>query len=1465
MANGQLTALLRHIRQLMVPQQMRLQSDSQLLQAFCASQDEHAFAALVQSHGPMVWRVCHAVLRQTEEAEDAFQATFLVLARKASSIRKTESLPSWLHGVAYRIAVSAQRALMRRIAREATLQLRPTTDPASEVSWLEVQALLHEEVERLPEKYRAPFVLCFLEGHSRAETARRLGLKHGTVWSRLAKARQRLQGRLARRGISLSAVLTAAAIVDGEAPAAVVSRLAQSVIQAAVQYAAGKSLMGGMLSTKVLGLANGRMAGMFLTKVKITVAVVIASAGIMSAGLFAHRGFAGSSSDEKPVQEQKPAVQQASQLKIAEQNRATGADSNGDPLPAGALARLGADRFRRDAGDSGLVALSAQGRLAFSADGNSLYAAGNMDGMVHAWDVTTGKERQRLRVFENRQIRGSSMAISPEGNLVAAVANGNIAVWNAALARQIRQVMLPLKRPDTELVFLPDGKSVAFLGGATGNNEISFLELSTGKLHQLRLQLRPQAPLGPDLPPQVAGRRGRLGNPQANMMRLFDLNFSPDGKIIACKSMNGSVQFWDLTGAPLTNFPTDAQQYAFGPDGRTLAFGNRTGVSLWDLTAGKQLAVLSGMRNQAALAFSPDGKKVAVSSMMSVVLWDTATAKQMITIGGLGRSSDTTIRLLRFSPDSKTLAGAGGESVIRVWDVATGKERDAEVGHRGAVTDIVFAPDGMCLATTAHTDPYLRLWQAESGKALQVFTGGFRMHSPHFSADGRTLLVAGPSVFVWDTASGKEMQRLNFPKDPGDQRAMMQHIESIALSPDHASVTALRIYNARLSPRGRGQVPAADGDRSIVATWDPVTGKEVARREDSIELDSQWVLSPDGRLRASFQSGPFSKINEANSGKLVATLDAQCELLWTVAFSSDSKKLAGLCHQGYELPLTVVVWDLSTGKEIRRILTAMNEPGPFLPGYLAGALAFSPDGKILATGAQENGGIQLWDIATGKEIGRFQGYGATVTSLGFDPSGRRLVSGLANGTALIWNVAKAAEPPTPAKLPKPMEKVPAPPEKISLEAPKPLEGAGLLIRDLINEAQMTFVKVEAPLAKIIGLEECAVLLARKGDVASGQATLEKARKLFVELPESSQRQNGPALAKAYAEAGDLDGLRKVLDMLLVAERPIGTQQHRDLVVYQATTALAQAGKSTEAVELAKANKSPAFRIDHLLGDSAGHFALAGDLKRARTLLDLIADPYMKVQALAGSVHVDSWNYDLPNPPGGIALKLDQAGNRQAARQLLKQAEAFAVAIKDSKLKAQSLAAIACCEARVVDLDSARTTLEKIPADSKFRSLPLMAIARSLAATGHSEEARRVIEGLDGALLQAEGFSQLAGGQLTAGDRKGALVSCDKAWERAQTYRDAYTAAQSLMNVRIKAGDYQGAAFLSEGINRERAPFLFSAIATNQTEAGAFNAALETIEEHISQNDRLKCQALQNLAKVQSEHNQEKKLLTGPES
>src|SRR5262249_10100333 len=162
--------------------------------------------ALMQRHGGLVWGVCKHLLRQEQDVEDAFQATFLVLARRAGSIRKTDAVGSFLHGVAYRVAVKARLGAQRRAAPQRAAA-RPQARPRADLGWRELQAALDEEVQRLPERYRGPFVLCCLEGKSRQDVARELGCKEGTLASRLARARALLQRRLSHRGVTLSAAL----------------------------------------------------------------------------------------------------------------------------------------------------------------------------------------------------------------------------------------------------------------------------------------------------------------------------------------------------------------------------------------------------------------------------------------------------------------------------------------------------------------------------------------------------------------------------------------------------------------------------------------------------------------------------------------------------------------------------------------------------------------------------------------------------------------------------------------------------------------------------------------------------------------------------------------------------------------------------------------------------------------------------------------------------------------------------------------------------------------------------------------------------------------------------------------------------------------------------------------------------------------------------------------------------------
>jgi RNA polymerase sigma factor (sigma-70 family) len=257
MPGVQPSPVLRHVRQVAAAIASLEQTDGALLDAFAARRDEAAFGVLVKRHGPLVLGVCRRVLGHRQDAEDAFQATFLLLARRATSLRQADSVAGWLHAVACRVAANARRAAVRRRQHEERAKTMQPKTPAWEAAWHEVQALLDEEIRRLPARYREPFVLCCLESRSCAEAARQLHLKEGTVWSRLSAARGRLQQRLARRGVTLSAVLAAAALSGNNAQAHLSPGLAVATVRVCLSLSAGKALADGSVSPQVAALVHG--------------------------------------------------------------------------------------------------------------------------------------------------------------------------------------------------------------------------------------------------------------------------------------------------------------------------------------------------------------------------------------------------------------------------------------------------------------------------------------------------------------------------------------------------------------------------------------------------------------------------------------------------------------------------------------------------------------------------------------------------------------------------------------------------------------------------------------------------------------------------------------------------------------------------------------------------------------------------------------------------------------------------------------------------------------------------------------------------------------------------------------------------------------------------------------------------------------------------------------------------------
>src|SRR5579875_2285407 len=293
------TRLVRYIRTLAAAQADNPCTDQQLVEQFATQREQASFAALVRRHGLMVLGVCRRVLGHEQDAEDAFQATFLVLARKAGSIRKHDSVSSWLHGVAHRIAEKLRAKEVRRAFHERKAASRPAVDPAEDVAWREIRCLLDSELARLPERYRGPLVLCYLQGKTQDEAARQLDWSLRTFRRRLKCARDLLIGRLTRRGVTLSAALSAPLLVDAATQAALPPLLIANTIRAGLASASGQTT-GALISAQVESLARCGV-GSLLTK-KTSIAVVLLLSMIVGiGGLLAHRAVPSGTRAEAPA------------------------------------------------------------------------------------------------------------------------------------------------------------------------------------------------------------------------------------------------------------------------------------------------------------------------------------------------------------------------------------------------------------------------------------------------------------------------------------------------------------------------------------------------------------------------------------------------------------------------------------------------------------------------------------------------------------------------------------------------------------------------------------------------------------------------------------------------------------------------------------------------------------------------------------------------------------------------------------------------------------------------------------------------------------------------------------------------------------------------------------------------------------------------------------------------------------
>ncbi len=962
-------SLLRHVRRLAAA----AAPDEQLLADFLARRSGEAFAALVGRHGPMVWGVCRRILHDAHAAEDVFQATFLVLADRAGAVRRPASLAGFLHGVAYRLAVRARRRHVRgpHAVGDAGAVCDRTAGPVDGLMWQEALGIVDEELGRLSDRYRAPLVLCYLEGQTQDEAARQLGWSLNTLRRRLVQARRLLAARLRGRGVTLPAALTG---VLAAGAATVPDPLHAATVAAAARAAAASTVADSALAAARNGLrlllpTSGKKAFGLVALVVLGIALL---------------GYGWPPADEIATQE--PPTPPLTPQNSPRTSFGTGHYRHGTRIES--------------------MGVSADGRLAVTAGGYGEYIdPPDALSPARVFDLTDGRCLYSLPA--ERWSYPEAVGLSPDGKTLATKDQGFLYFWDAATGKELRKVKYATdaggSRANTRwLTFTPDGQHVA--ATLTGNG-IQLIDVETGAVTRTfeRGAMASVCVFSPDGTQMAAG--GYESEDQVYFARLSEvatgkelrrfavargpnctisaLAFSPDGTTLAAGAWpDGRLRLFDVaTGAERKVFPKIGESIAgiaFAPGGKTVAAaGDR--IHLYDPVTGEERLRIEAKGSVSA--FSPDGAIVIGAAGGAICRWDAARGRRLSPAGG----QDTAVEQILVRRDGRGLFTTDQEGQLHAWDAAGGKppRRIADGVQRGFVA----SPDGRLLAwvtaRNAHGGGRIQLYDVAADRLIDRFPIFSEFASVvSFLPDGRTLVTIGsqsapPTVWLWDVATGQ--QRRAFP---------------VSLPMTYADLG--------------GGLPAKD--RVPVRLWDLATGKagpalgepllvSLGPNETGSGHDlggslpcwtnysvRQAALAPDGKTLA---VGPDFRRRRMKS------MDGR-------AFSPDGRLLVDWAENPFGRSRVdhTYVWDAATGRLVAT-LTAGSRPG-------ARNAAFAPDGRTFAA-ASADGVVRLWETATWTVRAEFRGHRDRVTAVAFGPDGRLFTGGL-DTVVRAWDVRPPRTP-----------------------------------------------------------------------------------------------------------------------------------------------------------------------------------------------------------------------------------------------------------------------------------------------------------------------------------------------------------------------------------------------------------------------------------------------------------------------